>query len=416
MDADPAAVTTRNATRTAALLAWATAALVLSWQTATVQFNYSGNWTALFCTGDDRPAPSFPALQPTYRFPHSPGYDGQHYRAVAHDPWMTNRLADRGIDDPRVRYQRILLPALAYGTAFGRQEWIDTAYLAWIAASIGLGVFWAARFAAHAGWPVPWGLAFALLPANLVAMDRAVVDGLFCTLVAGAVWYARTGSWRLYLVLAALPLTRETGFIPVAAAILAAVMARRWRQASGALAALAPAILWYRYVHARTPDAGYRYRLFTAADWVALLTPYPATTPLRELVLAADIAAWAGIVLLFAVTAGSTVQWLETLGRTIGRALRMPGSARFPSLTDERTFAQLAAAGLTLIGLSLFVVYSDHWTHVYSFGRVHSPVLIFGLAASRTPSRWLLTSLALMVPRTLMQLAPQALGIARALS
>ena len=43
----------------------------------------------------------------------SPGYDGQVYHLIAHDPWMRRGSAE-AIVYPTFRYQRILVPALAW--------------------------------------------------------------------------------------------------------------------------------------------------------------------------------------------------------------------------------------------------------------------------------------------------------------
>ena len=50
------------------LIALGTALAVLSWQAATVHFNYGGNWTALFMTGALHPVPPEMPGQ-TYIFP-----------------------------------------------------------------------------------------------------------------------------------------------------------------------------------------------------------------------------------------------------------------------------------------------------------------------------------------------------------
>src|ERR1035441_10957023 len=85
---------------------------VLSWQAATVHFNYGGNWTALFMTGEFHPPPPHLAGH-TYLFKASTGYDGQFYRYVAHAPWYRADWA-RYYDSPRLRNERILVPALAW--------------------------------------------------------------------------------------------------------------------------------------------------------------------------------------------------------------------------------------------------------------------------------------------------------------
>jgi hypothetical protein len=88
------------------------------WQEMVAHFDYGGNWTAFFRTGSRVPLPGAAAQEHLYRFPGS-GYDGQYYRLIAQDPLLLHGT-ERYIDAPRLRYRRILLPALAWLTAFGR--------------------------------------------------------------------------------------------------------------------------------------------------------------------------------------------------------------------------------------------------------------------------------------------------------
>src|ERR1700720_1188823 len=109
-----------------AWVALAATAAALLWQSATVHFNYGGNWTALFCIGAKSPMP--PELETgSWIFPESIGYDGQYYRIAAHHPWMQRGLC-RFVDAPS-RYQRILRPATAWLGALGQSRWIDRSYI-----------------------------------------------------------------------------------------------------------------------------------------------------------------------------------------------------------------------------------------------------------------------------------------------
>jgi hypothetical protein len=85
----------------------------LAWQVLTVHYNYGGNWTGLFITGSQFPIPPSLASENLYVFPNSTGYDGQMYHYVAHDPLMQKGFGDF-VDNARLRYRRILLPALAF--------------------------------------------------------------------------------------------------------------------------------------------------------------------------------------------------------------------------------------------------------------------------------------------------------------
>src|SRR5437016_405076 len=106
------------------------------WQALTVHFSYGGNWTALYCTGAlFKPAPAALQSENIYLFPNSSGYDGQMYHYIAHDPFLSRGFS-ANIDAPRIRYRRILVPALAFLLALGRDGAIDIAYLLVVAGSI----------------------------------------------------------------------------------------------------------------------------------------------------------------------------------------------------------------------------------------------------------------------------------------
>jgi len=149
--------------------------LALLWQTATVNINYSGNWTALFCTGDLRPTPPALASENIYTFTGSNGFDGQYYHYIAHDPWPGGKMSSY-VDAAGIRYCRILLPAAAYLLALGRQQFIDFAYIAAGLAFLFLGVWWFRVFSERSGRPPEWALVFPLLPASMIFFDRLTVD------------------------------------------------------------------------------------------------------------------------------------------------------------------------------------------------------------------------------------------------
>src|SRR5580658_10339669 len=116
----------RRDIRAAAMGALAVAALWL-WQFLTVHYNYGGNWTALFFIGPATPVPPALAGEHLYTFAGTGGYDGQTFHVMAHDPWLRYGPPEAlGINS--FRYQRILVPALAWLLACGNTRWIDPAY------------------------------------------------------------------------------------------------------------------------------------------------------------------------------------------------------------------------------------------------------------------------------------------------
>src|SRR5262249_31926227 len=131
--------------RTSLLVAALGAIAAFGWQFLVVHSQYGGNWTGLYYTGDRYPPP--PELAETiWVHPNSTGYDGQFYHYIAHDPLM-RRGFDRAIDAPRLRYRRILVPAVANLLAFGQDRFVDGAYIGLIGASVFLGILWMSRMA-----------------------------------------------------------------------------------------------------------------------------------------------------------------------------------------------------------------------------------------------------------------------------
>jgi hypothetical protein len=359
------------------------------WQWATVTANYGGNWTALFCTGAVQPHPPLVASEHVYLFTNSTGYDGQVYHYIAHDPLMRSDLKSY-VDDPALRYRRILTPMLAYAVAMGRSEWIDPAYELVFLIGIGLGVYWSCRFAREVGLPAAWGLLFLSMPAVPIAMDRLVVDAGLAALTAAFLFYTHSPSWRLFVVLACAALTRETGFLLILAYCAYLLFRRRFRIAGFFLLSALPAVAWYGYVQTRTTGQPYVLSLIPlSAILQALKNPwnYPAGTPFVTGVHVADYVALAGVLLGF----GLALYWC------------------FRGPTDP---PRIAAMLFALTGLVL--QRTDHWQNVYDFGRVYTPLLLC-LAAVTAQLRkpWLLAPVAMIMPRLVIQLTPQMLGVAR---
>ncbi len=366
--------------------------LVALWQWATVTANYGGNWTALFCTGALQRHPPLVVSEHTYVFKNSTGFDGQFYRYIAHDPFLGSDLKNY-VDDPRLRYHRILVPVLAYALALGRSTLIDKTYELVFLASVGLGVYWSCRFAQNAGLSAAWGLLFLAMPAMAITMDRLVVDGGLAALTAGFLYYSRSPStpaknWKLFWVLACAALTRETGFLLVLAYCASLAWRREFRTACVFLLSAAPAVAWYGYVQAKTSAMPYPYSMIPFSAIVRVLGhpwKYPPGTPLTGAVVVADYLALAGVLLAF----GFAFLWFA----------RAPYD---PLLICAALFAALA------------VVFQrpDHWQNVYDFGRVYTPVLLClsGVAATHR-NLWLLMPVALLLPRIAIQFTPQALGV-----
>jgi hypothetical protein len=388
----------------ALLVALVSVVAAFIWQATTVHFNYGGNWTGLFWTGDARPVPPELAAN-TYVFKSGTGYDGQFYRYVAHDPWFQKGLW-KYHDAARWRSWRILVPALAWLVAGGQSRYIDAAYMAVILLFVGLGTYWLGRYAASYGRHPAWGLGFLLLPATLISIDRLTIDIALAALCAGFVWYSRRESTvGLYAVLVLAGLARETGLLLVAAACLYELWNRRWRRAALFATAALPVLVWLRIVTVQTAHPhrlirGY-YLGGLAAPWffqyplvgiiMALFRaePYPVKPPLLQVVQAVDVLALCGF--LFALALAVWGLWRRRLDR-------------------EQWVA------LCFVALALVLSVPGYWRHVYSYGRPLSPLLfVVGLRAFAGARWWVLVPILLMDVRMAVQMSPQFLGILRGL-
>lgn len=230
-----------------AVFAALTVLAIWSWMALDVQFNFHGQWSALFLSGAKSPPP--PSLtSSTYLVPHSFGYDGQYYRYVAHDPLFQKGTA-RYVDGPTTRYDRILIPGLAAILSFGQDRFVDAAYIAIVLGFIYLGALWLGRFAAANGAHPAWACMFGLLPGTLISIQRMTVDIALLALCMGFVWYAsRKAYGPLFAIGVLAPLDRDTGLLLIAACCLTAALARRWKWAAVYPAAIVPTLAWYGFV------------------------------------------------------------------------------------------------------------------------------------------------------------------------
>ncbi len=363
-----------------------------TWQAFVVHYDYAGNWTGLFCISARFPQP--PALsEHLWLFPDSNGYDGQWYHLIAHDPWWKLGL-DRFVDTPRVRYQRVLLPALAWLVAAGQDRYIHAAYLALMLLSIFLGSFWLGGYAGLHGL-TPWlGLAFLLVPAVLPAIDRLTVDGvLACLCVAFILFQETSPGWPLYLALTAAPLVRDTGLVLLAGYLGALVLERRFRRAAMFSTAAVPALVWYWLVSIHTapnhPAWLSIWPLAAYADRILQPFPYPFPSLIAFIAALLDYAALAGI--------GLAIAWAVLLA--CGKGTR---SAAIPILA----FAAIAA----------FLNLREIWSEGYGFGRVLTPLVLLTALAGIPQRRWTMAlPLLLVLPAVALEFAAPTYHAVRAM-
>ena len=386
--------------------------LVLVWLFLNVHYNYRDDWTALYDTGAFRRIPPAIENEQIYLFKGSPGYDGQFYHFIAHDPWMRHGTAPF-VDNPRLRWRRILVPALAWLCALGQSDFVDSAYFAVLVAFVFLGAYWLGRFLERYNLPPAWGAAFVLVPAVLISLDRATVDVALVALCMGFALYTAPkpgtdesvprrrpcAAWTdssvpgstLCLLLAAAPLARETGACLIFAYVAAQLRRRNWLGAGLGAATALPFLLWTLYLNAHTaPDH----------------TIFASIVPLKGLVLRT----------LEPIQYATPTSWLRKAALLDFLAILGIWAALLGSPTNWFSFDELDAAALAFAATAIFLAQPQAWGEAYSFGRTMSPLLIcVALAGVRRRHWWTLAPLLMVLPRILLQLATEWRGVWHAL-
>ncbi len=344
----------------AVLAAW-------TWQFLTVHYNYGGNWTALFRIRPGMPVPDFLKSENLYIFNNSEGYDGQVYHLIAHDPWMRKGSAE-AIVDASFRYQRILVPGLAWMLALGDDSRIHAAYFAVILGFLFLGVYWTCGFAKRVGRSPLLGIAFVLAPATIVSIDRMTVDIALAAFAAGFACYVeRAPAWRVLVILTCAALTRETAVPIIAGYALFLFTRRRFLDGVLAGATLLPGVAWYLYLRrVAAPSSLPSYLSWIPFSGFAERILHPAVyagTPWRAAVATAcDYLALAGIALAFVF------------------AVR---------LAIERRWDAQAAAVYALAIAAAFVHSRSVWEEAYAFARVLTPFLLLAALQFLKPKPWI---------------------------
>lgn len=378
------------------LLGLVAALLVWAWQALSIHANYQGNWTALFFTGELQPVP--PALAPgTYLLRGSRGYDGQWYRIAAHDP-LGVRGFWRCVDDPQLRYRRILLPALAWMLALGRQEWIDTSFFAVVLGLIVCGVSWTAQWLRSMDMHPAWALGFAILPGTLICIERMTVDVALYVCIAAALLAAQHRRWACCCVAAACAaLSRDLGFLLIAALAGHALFHRAWRRALLFATTALPAAAWYVVV-------SHRMVLAPASPVIPQWTGYPPLLGHVQAILHPPPYALPPLITFIT----------QQLDRLV-----VFGTAWAAALAIRRFWRQRqdweAWLALAYVPVFLMVATPHFWYDPYSSVRAFTPlVALISVQSVRLGTPWGHLPWMALLMRTAWQMGPEFLGVGRA--
>jgi len=205
---------------------------------------------AIFGVGDQMPPR--PAFVDREGYPierGGTGTDGQQYLYVAHDPLVRQPEMARALDEPRYRYGRILLPALAAATCAGSSTCLPRAIVGYnliFAAGIGgLLALLVADRQAHFLWAFLLSASGALIVATDIANVEVCAQ---CFALAGVALAARGRTVAAAVAFACAALARESyALVPLGFAA-AAALERRPARAMAFLTACAPIALWMLYL------------------------------------------------------------------------------------------------------------------------------------------------------------------------
>ena len=377
-----------DAALTVALAAVCCAAV---WVGLNVFFNYEGHFSGLFYTGAKVQLP--PELDGhTYRVIDESGYDAAFYHMAAHDP-----LIRRGFipyfDNSRLRWRRIGVPGLAALLAWGNDSLVDYAYIAIQLAFVFLGTLWLGRYAQQCNAHALWGLAFLLIPAVAVSLDRMTIDLPLAALCIALALYGLKGGlrWPVYAFLCAAPLIRETGMVLVAAWCLYSALRKDWRAVSQGVVCAIPAVLWWTYVSSRTPMDG---------------TPWLSTYP------------FSGIIerTIHSMEAPTHTWWLRMADILEWGALAGIWLALFLALylACKRRVGLIECTAVLFAAFAASLGKYDIWASAYAAGRTMSPLLVaLGLLSLKERHVLFALPLLLILPRIALQYEAQLAWIVR---
>jgi hypothetical protein len=237
----------------------------------------------------------------------------------------------------------------------------------------------------------PWfAVLYVAVPVAIISLDRMLVDLAAASLALGfAVYLDSDRPWKLYLIVAAAALCRETGYLLFGAYALRLLSLRRYRQTVIFATALLPAMLWTLWVRSELPGGaalGPRSLFPLWGMLQAVLHPrhYRFSAPTVAII--------------------RTLEWVQLGGIVLSIVLAF-GKLRKRGLDVLRNACFLWACFAIILPPG---VYDDP----FAGARILAPLLLFQFLEAGRLTR---LPLLLVTPRVWLQLTPQALGILRGL-
>ncbi len=365
--------------------------LVIAFQIFVVQ-GFGGNWTVLFCSGEKYPPPP-DLVGKVYQFPDSQGFDGQFYLYIARD-FGDERGTRHFIDNPSLRWLRVLIPGLASFLSFGSPDRATFAYIAVVWLFCFGGIWIASALSESWGYPALLGIAFLAIPSVPVSLDRMMTDIALVVALLGLVLAVvkRSNTW-VYLPLVLAPLARETGMALVGGWVLFHLWRRDWKAVIlGALSTL-PSLAWFVWVKVKFGgEAGFWFGAPFSGIFERLIEPGIYGNIKWDLMLA------------------QATDYLGALG--IGASFII---AIALLVRGERSLLIFCAVVYTL-GIACFAK-EDMWGEAYSYSRTGGPVAVM-LALIGVEQRrwWLVAPMLLALPRIALQYGSVSLVAFRNLS
>lgn len=214
--------------------------------------NFGHDLSGFACVGDRFHVPGTPEGE-WVRLRNSPGYDGQFFLYMCHDPLLTRGLY-RFLDAPAYRYQRILYPAMTFLFSCGKESLFPLMLLLVNLGALILGTFGILVMLKEANMN-PWhSLFYPFLSGLFLCVLRDLAEPLgMLFFIFAILFYLKKKVWFFGGALSLMLLTREILVLILPFFLLDALVIKKdLKRASAVLFSGLPWLAWEFYVSLRT--------------------------------------------------------------------------------------------------------------------------------------------------------------------